>query len=175
MLVDGYKESIRYLAENQKNEIVYNSDSEHALVVLSELIKNASNYVHIVCKNMDPVVADKPEYLSAVKFFLEKNNTEMKILLTDYEESLKERKIFKLFKEHSDKVFIKYFEKKVQIASGGSPINWTVSDDKSIRVEKDIDNYIAFANFNDPELAKKYDGHFNAFFADNRSAFIGLN
>jgi len=159
-----YKKRIKHLAEGHINEMIYNTDDKHAVVVLSELIKNADDYVHIVCKNMDPLVTDKPDYCYAVESFLKKENSkEMKILLTDYDDSLKKSEIFKILKKYPEKVSISYFEPKVKILSNGTPLNWTVADDKAIRIEIDIDNYIAIGNFYDPNLAKKYNNNFEAF------------
>ena len=169
MLTEGYKESIKYLAENRIDEIVYNADDEHAVVVLSELIKNADEYVHIVCKNMDPKVTEKPDYLNAVKLFLDKESSkELKVLMTDnYKDSFKERKIFKLLEKYPEKVFIKHLGHEIK-TSDDTPINWTVSDDRAFRLEKDIENYIAFGNFNAPNFAKKFNGHFEVFFAKGK-------
>jgi len=175
MMVDGYKESIKYLAENRIDEVVYNSDEEHAVVVLSELIKNADDYVHIVCKNMDPTVTGKPEYLDAVKSFLRKKDSkELKILLTDYDNSFKESDIFNVLKNFPEKVLIKSLGNKFMITSDGSPINWTVADNRAFRLEKDIEKYIAFGNFNDKNLARKFNIYFERFFNNDRCTLISL-
>ena len=172
MIDAGYKDYIKYVAENRKNEMVYNSSAEHAIVVLSELIKNAKHYVHIVCKNMDPAVTNDECYLEAVESFLENESSkELSILLTDSYNSSQKSEIFELLKRYPKKVVVRSLENKIQITSKDRPINWTVSDDTAYRIEIDIDNCIAVGNFNDSAMAKRYNDHFKRFFTDDNLSF----
>jgi len=87
---EEYRESIKWLAKNRINEVFYNSDERYAVVIFSEMIKNSGNYVYVVCKNMNEKVTCDDEYCDAVRKFLSNDKRhEMKILITDYEESFK--------------------------------------------------------------------------------------
>jgi len=176
MVPEGYRESIKRLAKERRNEIVYNSNAEHAVILLSELIKNAERYVHIVCKDMNREVMDAPEYIDAVRKFLSEANHKMKVLITDYNSKLnnelKGRDIANIFIENRDKVEVKYLSSGKILGNNGRPINWTVSDDRSFRLERDIDNQIAFGNFYDPDLAEKYNSIFLSIFMDIRSKTV---
>ena len=164
-----YKEKIKYLAENQINEMFFNTDTEHAMIVLTELVKNAKNYVYIVGKNMDPAVTDNEDYLRAVEDFLKKENAKMKILLTNYDkEKFGNSKIGELLKKNkSPAIEIKHSQNK-QVKSNDIPINFTVSDGRAYRFERDIDKHIAFGNFKDTETATVLTETFEQLFASEQ-------
>ena len=167
-----YRESIKWLAKNRSNKVIFNTNEAHAVVILSEMLKNAEDYVHILCENMNPKVTDEDEYVDAMRKFLNNDKHKIKVLLTDYDKNDKkfdDRKIVKLFKNHKEQVEMKYFEPKAKVISGDTPINWTVSDNRAFRFEKDIEKCIASVNFNNPPLAKKLNESFNAFFNDDDS------
>jgi hypothetical protein len=175
MSFDSYKQKIQNLAENRVNEMFYNTDAEHATVVLTELIKNAEKYVYIVAENMDPVVTDNEEYLKAVDFFLCKKNVKMKILLTDYnKEKFHSSKIGTLLNKYEGIVEIKNSEGKKIKREGGIPINFTVSDNRAFRFERDVDNHIAFGNFNDKETASILASTFNNLFPNECCKVVSL-
>ena len=166
MSIDLYKNKIQELAENKTDEMFFNVDKKHATIVLTELIRNAEKYVYILGKNMDPNVTDDEEYLKVVDRFLQTENTEIKILLTDYDKKkFDDSKIGKLLEKHKEKaVEIRHTEGKLIRREGGIPINFTVSDDRAYRFERDVDNHIAFGNFNDGKTAKNLAENFKNFF-----------
>lgn len=168
---EEYKENIKSLARNRIDEIIYNSSEDHAAVILSELIENAENYVHIVCENMNRKVTDRYQYLDAVDQFLSNDkHHEIKILLTDYDKSFEESKIADVLRKHKEQVFVKYFEPKAKILSeDGFPVNWAVADDRAFRFEENTNEFMAFANFCDRSLAKELNESFNTFFNDENN------
>jgi hypothetical protein len=164
MSIDSYKQKIRNLAENRINEMFYNTDTEHATIVLTELIKNAEEYVYIVAENMNPAATDNEEYLSAVESFLTKGK--MKILLTNYDkEKFGNSKIGKLLNTHPDVVEIKHSGGR-KVKRDDIPINFTVSDGRAFRFERDIEENIAFGNFNDTETANILENSFINLFSN---------
>ncbi|MCL2282752.1 MAG: hypothetical protein FWC26_05485 [Fibromonadales bacterium] len=168
MSIELYKEKIQELAEKRIDEMFFNVNAEHAMIVVTELMKNAENYVYVVGKNMDPTVTDNKEYLEAVEFFLKKENSKMKILLTNYDkEKFENSKIGKLLAkymaEHKE-IEIRHTEGKQIRREGGIPINFTVSDGRAYRFERDVNNHIAFGNFNDEKTATSLAKKFITFF-----------
>jgi len=164
MYIGIYKKKIQQLAKDKVNEMFFNVDVEHATIVLTELIRNADNYVYIIGKNMDPAVTDNEEYLKVVEGFLQKKDTIMKILLTNYDKEIfNNSKIGKLLEKYKN-VEIKHSENKQITREGDIPVNFTVSDDRAFRFERDVDKCIAFGNFNDEETAPFLAKKFNEFF-----------
>jgi len=165
---EEYRESIKWLAKNRINEVFYNSDERHAVVIFSEMIKNSENYVYVVCKNMNKKVTCDDEYCDAVRKFLSNDKRhEMKILITDYKESFEKSKIANVFRNYTDQVEIKYFEPRAKIFIEDSPVNWAVADDRAFRFEENEDDCVAIGNFNNPFMAGKLKESFNTFFNDN--------
>jgi len=172
MLLDSYKKKIRNLAEKRTNEMFFNTDAKHATIVLTELIKNAEDYVYIVGENMDPTVTDDEEYLDAVENFLKKENAKMKILLTDYnKKEFDNSKIGKLLSRYKNVVEIKDSQKEL-VKSDGVTINFTVSDGRAFRFERDVKNRIAFGNFNDTETAISLEKSFENIFANEHCKVV---
>jgi len=165
-----YRENIKWLAKNRIDEVFYNSNEDHAVVILSELIKNSERYVHIVCENMNPRVTSKLDYLNAVQEFLSNDkHREIKILLTDYDKSFDKSKIADLLRRYKDQVSIKCFEPEEKIFNeDDSPVNWTVADNRAFRLEENTDECMAFGNFNDPYLAGNLNESFDFFFKDSK-------
>jgi glycogen synthase len=152
--LEDYRNYVKHLAEKHSSKIIYNADKDHAVILLSELIKNSKESVRIVCKNMDPDVTGKPDYLKAMKSFLDKDGTEVKILMTDYykDKSIFDNsEIFSLLKKYKNQVELKYVEESDSdsVYIDGKLINFTTSDYTAFRVETDVENNMAFGNFND--------------------------
>ena len=169
MVSDTYRQHIEQLAEGDIDETISNSDMEHAIVLVSRIIKGAQNYVHILCENMNSVATSRAEYLVAIELFLSGDrNRKMKILFADYNKnSFNKSKVATLLKKYKEQVEMKRLKKHIKVHSNNSPINWTVCDDKSYRLETDPKKYRALGNFNDPVLAKSLNNKFEKLFCDD--------
>jgi len=163
---DNYEQMIMELAKGKKNERFYNNDTKHAEIVLRELMKNADQYVYIVCSNMLTNVSNNKEYIDAVDNFLATDEGRtIKIIFTDYKDnSFKKTKIFNVFSKHKEQVSIKALRKEKIRRSDGEPINFTVADDRSYRMEIDVKNKIGFGNFNNRNEALVLKDNFERFY-----------
>jgi nicotinic acid phosphoribosyltransferase len=174
-----YSEKIANLAMTGTDEMFYNTDAEHAKVVLSELMKNAKQYVHIVCTDMCSDVSNNEKYLEAVKNFLDGDAArEIKILLTNYkQDNFAETKIAELLKKYQRQVEIKYLSEGriVNSRDQDHEVNFTVSDDRAFRFETNVDKKIAFGNFNAPKKAMILNKKFLELFVDPNVKMLNLN
>lgn len=172
----SYEEEIIQFAENNKDEMFYNIDANHAKIVLRELMKNATQYVYIVCCNMCSDVSNNDPYIEAVKKFLSTDpQREIKILFTNYDsDCFKQTKIEKTLREYPQQVSIKALINGKITGKGDNPVNFTVSDDKAFRMEIDVNEKTAFGNFNNPPYAKILRKHFDRFFNNPQLVDIAI-
>lgn len=143
---------ITKLAKEKRNEEFYNSNSEHAKIVLSAILENASQEVNVCCANLCSDVTNSHEYLTALKAFFEKGGV-MNILLFAYNElGLIRSEIYKLFLLYSRQVIIKYTSRRITYEN--KEVHFTVADGIAFRFETDIKNKKARGNFNNPSEGK---------------------
>jgi len=171
----AYEEEIANLAAKKKNKRFYNSDSEHAKIVVRELMANADSYVYIVCCDMCADVSNNDSYIEAVKNFLTKDSKpKIEILFTHYKNYFMDLPIAQTLKQYPEQVLLKRLPEGMLIGKDGNQIDFTVSDDRAYRVEIDVDNQIAFGNFNNCENAKVLKERFEHFFSDPEMIAIPL-
>lgn len=148
-----YAEKIFNLAKDKADLVFYNSSPEHAIIVHQALVQNADNYVYIFSSSMCTEVSNNPEYCEIVKRFLSgSENRQIKIILTNYDDGFPEKPIAKVLALFPEQVEVKRFDGKVEYK--GSPVHFTVSDDRAFRLETNIEEQMAFGNFNSPEQAR---------------------
>lgn len=149
-----YAEKIFQLAKERVNEVFYNSSKEHAIIVHQALVQNAEKYVYIFSSSMCSEVSNNSEYCTIVKKFLESNkDREIKIALTDYSDDFPQMPIANVLAQFKDQVEIKQFDG--QVIYKGNPAHFTVSDDRAFRLETNIQEQMAFGNFNSQDQAKE--------------------
>lgn len=169
-----YRKHIEYLAENKLNEIFYNSNEEHALIVLKNIVKHSDKYIKTICGNMCSEVSNNADYLDTVRNYLSHDkNAKFQILFDDFDDDFPNRKIAKLLSDYPNQVEIRkslfgslYYEKK--------PVHITIADDRSFRIETDTIKKMAWCNFNDEKKAKSLSLVFDKFFADEYSQVVKL-
>ncbi|MCM1169746.1 MAG: hypothetical protein NC324_07405 [Bacteroides sp.] len=158
-----YAANIFKLAEERKNELFYNSSAEHAGIVHQALVKNASDYIDIFCSNLCSEISNTPEYCRLVDDFLKQDAKHtISILLTDYTEAFTHTEIVGVLKKYPLQVTVKQYDG--QVAYKNRPVHFTVSDDRAFRLETDIEQRMAFGNFNAPKQAISLRDTFNRVF-----------
>lgn len=157
-----YRQAIEQLAENKKNEQFFNSNAEHARIVLSTIFRYAEQTVDVYCGGVDSVVSGQQEYLDAMESFL-KRNGKLRILFVEKEDdSTKDLPLRKLVDQFPGQVVMKL--SGVRYCVKNKPIHFTVADQKSYRLETDIEKRMAFGNFNDPDWGEKLTNLFDEAF-----------
>lgn len=159
-----YAEKIFKLAREKSNEVFYNSSPEHAIIVHQALVQNADSYVYIFSSSMCTEVSNNSEYCEIVKRFLAgSEKRKIKIILTNYDEGFPEKPIAKVLALFPEQVEVKRFDGKVEYK--GSPVHFTVSDDRAFRLETNIEEQMAFGNFRSPKQAGDLKAVFENVFA----------
>ena len=98
-------------------------------------------------------ISNNKDYCKYIENYLEGGKErKIRIILTDYSERFNQTKIGQLFAKYSGQVSIKSYKGSVKYKN--TPAHFTVSDDRAFRLETDIDQHMAFGNFNSPEQAR---------------------
>jgi hypothetical protein len=166
-----YAEKIEFLAANRIKEEFFNSNDNHAQIVLTSMVRHAKKNVNIYCGNMCTDVSNDKVYLDEIESFLEDRKGSINILLCDYNDNFKQKDIYNLLSKYiPNQVQIKR-TKKILLYNN-NPIHFTVSDDNAYRLETDITAKMARGNFNDPESVIMLKSHFDSLFNDTSSSLL---
>ncbi len=131
----------------------FNNNSEHARIVLTALFRHANVDATVYCMNLlSEHVSNAPEYLEAVKGFLERKGL-IRVYLTDYnEERAAITPVYQLFKKYPEQVEL--YRTDSRIIYNGVPVHFTCTDGQAFRLETDITNKKAIGNFNNPQVVQ---------------------
>ena len=177
--IEEYRDFIKYLADSKDTRIFLNSDEEHALEVLVQLLRQATQSIKIFAGCLYEHVGNQPEYISELSNFIERGG-ELRILLNKYnQEKAKESQLFKRLamyakKEHN--IEVKETKAKAFFkADPGQEIHFTVVDNLGYRIETDIEKRTARCSFNDSNIATATSEFFDKLYTDQRAQQIDLN
>lgn len=148
-----YANHIFDLAMNRKDEVFYNSNAEHASIVHQALVKYAQDYIDIFCGCMCTEISNNDQYCKMVEEYLNKDKSyRINIILTDYSKEFLDKPIAKLLSKYPTQVTVKQYDGQLMYKE--HPAHFTVTSDRAFRLETDIDNHMAFGNFNSPKQAQ---------------------
>ncbi len=168
-----YKDFVHDLILRGDGRTFLNSDEEHALIVLTELINMAKEELRIFAGSLTGKVGSDPEYIIALSEFIERGG-KLLILLNDYQPDSSEAKSSRLYRRLS---YYQSLNKPVIIKStntrpyrtndpNNTPVHFTVADHKGYRLETDTNERSAQCSVDDPLLASAiadfFDGIFTA-------------
>jgi hypothetical protein len=167
MLIDAiYQKKIEELASGKINEVFYNSSEAHATAVLTSMVRHSFEEIKILCGSMCSEVCNDLNYMKELSGFLARNG-KLKVILTKYNDqnSFRQRPIYhNVLQKYIDCGQVIMKKNDNQIYYKGIPAHFTIADNRSFRLETDIEKRIAFGNFNDPESARPLSDVFdNAF------------
>lgn len=160
-LTTQMKNYITYIAQlaNSKSNVEFlNSDEEHALAVLCQIIRSAEHKLRIFAGALCSTAPSNPEYISAISDFIEKGGKLVVALNAFSPEEATNSNLFKRLAYYIE------LGKDIHIYSTGAhpylvsdpqknKIHFTIGDNCSYRVETDIVKKTAKCNFNNPEAA----------------------
>lgn len=179
-----YKKAVEEDARKGTDFLYHNEGNEHALIICSNIFKNAKKDIRIAANQLyNDDVVNTDEYIDSMKSFLDREGTILKILITNQppEDSVKkDGTLYGMIYDHpaykQGRVQIKYGYGKSFTGVDKKPVNFCTSDDKMYRFENDIEERKAVANFGDPErakdLRKKFDNIYNS---EQYTANVDLN
>ena len=162
----AYRAAVEDYARDGVDYLFHNKGDEHALIILSNLFKNAKKQIRIAANKLcnDSVVNTK-DYLDSMKVFLDRGNTKLSILVTekpsieDINSCETENCFYRMLFTHPA-----YAEGRIHIKEAGGQsfrdateekINFCTGDDKMFRLENNIMERTAVANFNDKSVTRK--------------------
>lgn len=173
--MEEYRAAVQYFAEKGENYLLHNWGNEHALIILSNIFAHAKSHIRIAANKLyNDDVVNTPEYIRSMKKFLDRKDTRLDILIKEKptrEEVTKfgpETTFYWMLFNHEayrqGRVVIKEGEGKCFRSSGGEQMDFCTGDETMYRLESDIVQRQAIANFGDPSrtrlLIKLFDNVF---------------
>lgn len=147
--MERYRRYIQRLREEKSKAVFMNSSTEHAIIVLSELFQSAEKEVLILSRNLSREVTDNENYLKQLDAFLQKKNTKLEIILTNYSEHFKHSRIYEVLTTRSkENPNIMLFKSNSQATVNEEPVNFVICDSTAYRFEYNLDDREAIGSFN---------------------------
>lgn len=162
----SYNESVSFSANEKLNNVLYNEGNAHAIVIFSNIFRTAEQEILLYAKNIfsnENEVTSSPNYITSLINFLEKENTQMKILLTEYNPENDNNILRENIIKYKDKIKIR-INTNQSIKKGGEPIHFCIGDNRMYRLEYDTEARKAICNFNDITSCSKFISFFNQLF-----------
>lgn len=176
-----YKDFVHDLILRDDGRTFLNSDEDHALIVLTELINMAQEEVRIFAGSLTGKVGSDAAYIIALSEFIEREG-KLFILLNDYQPKSSEAKSSRLYRRLS---YYQSLGKTVIVKSTDArpyrtndpdhtPVHFTVADHKGYRLETDTEERSAQCSVDDPSLASAIADFFDGIFNDVASKEINF-
>lgn len=172
-LEENYDHSVTYLANNCIDMQFNNKGTDHALSVIKNLFNSTEESIIMFSEKLNGAVADKPEFLTALKVYLESDKSFkllLEILPSEDEQSEALKLIIKKSKTQSSvgyKVLSseKLLEMRGYFSNKNNEVyHFIISDNRAFRIETDRIAFKATCNFNDVEVATDFTDLFNKFY-----------
>ena len=167
-----YRIAVENYARNGVSYLFHNRGDEHALIILTNIFKNARSHIRIAANRLyNDEVVNTREYVESMKAFLDQKDTRLDIFITmkptkdEVTEYGPENTLYWMLYNHPA-----YRQGRVTIKDGqgsffknnGQQVNFCTGDDRMFRLESNIVERQAIANFNDEEstreLIEAFDG-----------------
>lgn len=160
--MDKYREAVEHMAATKMDNEFGNKNMQHAAIVLSTMLKNATESFKIFSGEFHSDVTHNPEFLKSLEEYLKSGKT-FKLLLAKIPEEDKRsdalRMVIEYAKTHKETVFCKEAEESFinspqELFNGKIPYHFSVADNTAFRLEVDAQEYKAICNFNDQKIGK---------------------
>ena len=161
-----YRSAVENYAKNGVDYLFHNKGDKHALIILSNLFRNAQHSIRIAANKLfNEEVVNTQEYITSMKGFLDRNDTTLSILVSqkpeveDFKTINPENTFYWMLYKHPA-----YNQGRIQIRDGkgksfknidGKKVNFCTGDDRMFRLEDNIEERQAIANFNDNAFTAK--------------------
>ena len=154
-----YREMFRLMLSEGIVKLIHNDSTDHACVLIEELLHFAKENVLIFCRNLGSDVWATPAILSALDEALSRNGMRMRVLLQEPPAGGGANRALALLRRHGVDVR--------QTHNTDVTANFIVIDSKAYRLEKDVANRRGYACANDPQNAAKLVEAFDALASDS--------
>lgn len=165
--LEAYRAAVELYAKDGTNYLFHNKGDIHALIILTNIFKNAEQKIRIVANMLfnDEVVNTK-EYVESMKSFLDKKDTQLEIIISikpskeEVKRHGKENTLYWMIFNHPA-----YRQNRVQIKESSDfvtyknekeikELNFCTGDDRMYRLETNTIERKAVANFQDQTITK---------------------
>ncbi|MDT8448008.1 MAG: hypothetical protein RRB13_14035 [bacterium] len=169
MEIEKYQEAVEHIAENHKNVFFENRGSDHASIVLANLIRHSKEEVKIFTEKLDDVVFSLAACEDSLEDFINKSEKKMQVLLEKQPEVMSSalKKVMDAKKKYPSRFQIKIATQECLDAMHETfegMGHFALADNSSYRIEVDCKNFKAICNFNDPKLVSGFSKLFSHFF-----------
>lgn len=166
--MNDYIKSVENFAKMGENAVFGNKGKEHASIVVSTIFNYAKYDVMMYSGNLSKTVTGNGEFKKSLENMIQKGIS-FRILLDNIPKEEEQSEALKLILENKDKsnVIIKIMnDDSTKIINDifDQKYHFTISDDKSYRLETNSSEFTAYCNFNDPDVAGKLENLFQLMF-----------
>lgn len=177
--LENYKELVHKFSRENVNYMFFNKDIDHAVIVSSEILRRSNIIVRIMAGRLCDTVGTYTEYLDALRSFLDKPVSNLKILLNDFDESVaKDAVLYQLLNQpqYKDKVTIKTTNENLKLLwNQNTLVHVTIGDKSAIRIETATERRSAMCNMNHKDLSELYISEFDKLFNSPNSETINIS
>ena len=174
-----YELFLQDVAAIGENRTFLNSSEEHAVSVLVKIFQISNTTIRIFAGCLYEHVGNDPAYIIALSEFVERGG-KLYILLNKFDEDkAKSSNLYKrlaYYKSLGKPVFVKGTSAHPYRKNDPDKkeVHFTIGDEKSYRIETDIEKRTAECNFNNPTLAKDTADFFDFLFTREDSEEIDI-
>lgn len=164
--MEQYRTAVQNYARDGVDYLFHNRGDEHALIILSNIFRNARSHIRIVANRLyNDEVVNTEEYIGSMKAFLDQKDTRLSIFITtkptkeEVTQYGPETTFYWMLYNHPA-----YRQGRVEIKEGqgsffknpdGRQVNFCTGDDRMFRLENNIEERQAIANFNDERSTRQ--------------------
>lgn len=177
LLPEKYLESVEDLAKENSSVVFFNSDFNHAAIVMGTIFKYSNDTLKIFAGNLQHDFCQSDRYIFELESFI-KRGEKVQILFDELNgDKLPDSKISNILKKYliafPHKIEIRKTMVMVVDSKTKQKVHFTTADNKSYRIENDTVNFTAKCCFNDSEKAKSLNLLFDKIFQDaNKSVKV---
>lgn len=160
-----YREAIDILARKSEDFIFDHGGIEKSSIIMSTIFKYAKSCLRIYAGNLNGGISNQENYLNNLNDFIERGG-EVKVLIQVINSTSpsKAYQLLDMYSGFNENVKILPTDTELIDPRRHKSFHFTVGDNKMLRVETDTENYVGYASFNSPEIAKKLSDIFDKIF-----------
>lgn len=150
--LDTYRERVQTAKVTRSPDIIFNSTTSHAAILIEEMFHDAQFDVGMLCRSLNPAIYERADVMNAIQGFLERPGSHLTVM-TQTQISAGHKLVDEIF--GSDRYSARVTFKGPNELSSIPPFNFIVSDGRAYRFERDPESHTAVASFNGRNLAAK--------------------
>lgn len=170
--IEIYAASVREKAIKPTDYLFHNEGNAHALIICRNIFSTAESKIRIAANQLyNDEVVNTPEYIDAMRGFLDKHGTSLDVIICtapDIDKVRQNNTFYGMLFNHAayseGRVTIKVGDGKSFKDETGTIVNFCIGDDRMYRFEDNTERRTAIANFKDHETAKELSQKFDEVF-----------